>query len=175
MTVSADVLRTHIDYTAWASRRLVEAASSLSPEELNLDFKTADRSILETLVHTFAADRIWLYRLAGGENPGFISDSDRRLEVLQNDWPALHDRWKAWARGLTDEQISAPLAYRDMKGNPWEQALWQLVLHVVNHGTHHRGQVSGFLRALGYAPPQLDLVLYFRELGLQSAASAGRD
>src|SRR5262245_16358287 len=162
MTVSADVLRNHIDYTAWASRRLVEAASRLSPEELTRDFQTADRSILDTLVHTFAADRIWFYRLAGGENPGFIADSDRPTGGLQNDWPALHDRWKNWARGLTDARISAPVSYRDMAGNPWEQPLWQLILHVVNHGTHHRGQVSGFLRALGYPPPQLDLVRYYR-------------
>ena len=111
MTVSAEVLRTHIDYTAWASRRLVDAASRLSPDELTHDFQTADRSIQDTLVHTFAADRIWFYRLAGGENPGFISESDRRLEVLQYDWPRLHDRWKAWAGGLTNEHISATVSY----------------------------------------------------------------
>ncbi len=174
MAISADVIRSHIDYSAWASRRLVEAVSRLSPEELNRDFHTADRTVLGTLVHTFAADRLWLYRLAGGQNPGFISDSDHSLEVLQNDWPALHDRWRAWARNLTDDQVAAKLAYRDMSGNPWEQPVWQLVLHVVNHATHHRGQVTGFLRSLGHAPPQLDLVLYYRTMPDKSAAG-GRD
>jgi len=173
MTLSAEVLRGHIHYTAWASRKLVEAAAQLSQEELSHDFQTSDRTILGTLVHTFAADRIWLYRLAGGENPGFVSDFDRRLEVLQNDWPALHQRWSDWARGLSDDQISADVSYTDMSGKPWKQPLWQLVLHVVNHGTHHRGQVSGFLRALGHAPPQLDLVRFYRELGTEARAAAG--
>ena len=118
MTLSAEVLRGHIHYTAWASRKLVEAAAQLSQEELSHDFQTSDRTILGTLVHTFAADRIWLYRLAGGENPGFVSDFDRRLEVLQNDWPALHQRWSDWARGLSDDQISADVSYTNMNGKP---------------------------------------------------------
>jgi uncharacterized damage-inducible protein DinB len=50
-----------------------------------------------------------------------------------------------------------------MKGTPWKQPLWKLVLHVVNHGTHHRSQVSGFLRTLGHAPPPLDLVYFYRQ------------
>ena len=42
-------------------------------------------------------------------------------------------------------------------------AAWQIVTHVVNHGTHHRGQVSGFLRTMGHTPPPLDLSFYYRE------------
>jgi uncharacterized damage-inducible protein DinB len=64
---------------------------------------------------------------------------------------------------LTDESAEASISYHDLKGTPWTQRLGKLVLHVVNHGTHHRGQVSGFLRALGRTPPVLDLVLYYRE------------
>src|SRR6266496_956499 len=101
MPVSPEVLTTHIDYTAWASRKLVDCAAQLSPEQLNHDFGTADRSVLGTLVHTFAADRIWLARLTGGPHSGFIADRDRSLAVLQNEWPELHERWKQWARGLT--------------------------------------------------------------------------
>jgi len=60
------------------------------------------------------------------------------------------------------------ISYSDMSGNPWKQPLWQLILHVVNHGTHHRGQVSGFLRAMGHVPPKLDLVNYYRANPLSS-------
>jgi uncharacterized damage-inducible protein DinB len=159
----ADLLRTHVDYTAWASARLVRAASELTSSELMHDFKTADKSVLGTLVHVFAADRIWLARIEGRSPRAFVSEADRKLSVLQNDWPALHERWKKWAAGITAEDAQANIAYTDMKGNGWNQPLWELVLHVVNHGTHHRGQVSGFLRALGRVPPVLDLVVYQRE------------
>lgn len=165
MPVSADLLRTQFAYNAWANRRLVEAASELSQEELTHDFRTADHSVLETLVHVFAAERVWLARLQGGPNPGFVTEADRSIAALRNDWPALAERWDLWLRGLTDESAAALISYHDMKGTPWTQRLDKLVLHVVNHGTHHRGQVSGFLRALGHTPPVLDLVLYYRETG----------
>jgi uncharacterized damage-inducible protein DinB len=166
MPVSADALRSHIGYTAWASRRLVDAAAQLSPEELNRDFRTADRSVLETLVHIFAADRSWLSRLTEGKpHPGFVSDADRSLAVLQSEWPALHERWKRWALDITDETAAALFDYVDWNGRSHSQPVWQIVLHVVNHGTHHRGQVSGFLRSLGHAPPPLDLVFYYWERG----------
>jgi uncharacterized damage-inducible protein DinB len=158
-----ELLRTQIDYSAWASQRLVYAASRLSPEELTRDFATADHSVLDTLVHLYAADRLWLARLQGSPHPGFVSPADRNLAVLQNDWPATYQRWKEWASGITPESAEAVVSYTDLRGNPWSQPLWKLILHVVNHDTHHRGQVSGFLRAMGHVPPPIDLVLYFRD------------
>jgi len=163
MVVSAEVLRSHIDYTAWASGLLVEAAGGLTQEELTRDFGTADKSVVGTLVHVFAADRLWLARLKGEPANTFLTKADYHLSVLQNDWPALYRRWKEWAGGLTDEAAQAELSYTDMRGNPWRQPLGQLVLHVVNHGTHHRGQVSGFLRTMGHVPPKLDMVFYYRD------------
>jgi uncharacterized damage-inducible protein DinB len=163
MPLSADALRDHIEYTAWASRRLVDAAAGLSHEELTRDFGSSERSVLGTLAHVYAGDRVWLSRFEGSPFAGFISDADRDLAVLQRDWPALYERWRAWARGITDDGALAMLDYRDLKGNPWRQPTWQVVLHVVNHGTHHRGQVSGFLRTMGRTPPPIDLIAYYRE------------
>ena len=163
MPLSADALRAHLDYHTWASRRLVEAASQLSPEELNHDFQTADKTILRTLVHVFAADRVWLARLTR-QTPGpFISEADYQLSVLQNDWSAIQDGWRDWAAGLTDAGAQESITYRRGATESYSPPAWQLVLHVVNHGTHHRGQVSGFLRTLGHTPPPLDLVLYHRQ------------
>ena len=166
MSVTADALRLHFDYTAWATGKLLAAAASLPSEHLTHDFGTADRSIVGTLAHTFAADRVWLARVSGGPIPTFITDADRSIEFLQKEWPPLHGRWKQWTAGLTDESVQQEIRYRDLKGNEWTQALWKLLLHVVNHGTHHRGQVSGFLRALGHTPPPLDLIFYYRELSV---------
>ena len=58
----------------------------------------------------------------------------------------------------------APIAYDDFKGNPWKTPAWQVILHVVNHATHHRGQAAGFIRAMGKTPPVLDLMAYYRGL-----------
>jgi uncharacterized damage-inducible protein DinB len=165
MAITSEALRSHLDYTAWASRRVVSAVSSLPAAELTKDFQTADHSILGTLVHVYAADRLWLGRIQGSLPARFIDpEKDMRMDVLQNDWPQLHSRWQGWAAGHDDDSLRQKLSYKDLKGNPYETPLWQIVLHVVNHGTHHRGQVSGFLRALGYTPPPLDLIFYYREM-----------
>ena len=165
MAVSAEALRTHLDYTAFASSRLVDAAANLSPSELTRDFQTADRSVLGTLAHVYAADRVWLGRIHGHPPRKLLDpEVDLHLSVLQTDWPAILTRWKDWATGLTDDSAQTALAFTDLKGNRHQQPLWQIVLHVVNHGTHHRGQVSGMLRALGHTPPPLDLIAYYRSL-----------
>ena len=135
MVVSAEVLRSHIGYTAWASGLLVEAAGGLTQEELIRDLGTADKSVLGTLVHVFGADRLWLARLKGEPANTYLTEADYHLAALQNDWPALYRRWMEWADGLSDEAAQAEVSYADMRGNPWRQPLGQLVFHVVNHGT----------------------------------------
>jgi uncharacterized damage-inducible protein DinB len=164
MSVSADALRLHIDYTAWASGRLLEAATALTAEELTRDFKSADKTLLDTLVHVFAADRIWLSRLRGAQRATFLDPEDRQLSALQREWPALLDNWKRHVAGIDDEQAKAHISYKDLKGNAHTQPMWQILLHVVNHGTHHRGQAAGFIRAMGYKPPALDLIAFYRSL-----------
>ena len=143
---------------------MLEAAGKLTEEELNRDFKTSDKCVVSTLAHAFAADRIWLQRIHGNVQNTFIDDKDRQLGTLRIEWPVLQQRWKDWAAPLSDQDVVKKISYKDLKGNPYESPLWQILLHVVNHATHHRGQVSGFLRAMGHTPPPLDLIAYYRTL-----------
>ena len=106
--------------SAKRSLRLLAAAAELTPEELTHDFQTAGRSILGTLAHLFAANRLWLARLTGAPPAGFVTDADRDLAALQRGWPELLERWQEWAAGLTDEHACEQIAYSDMKGNPWK-------------------------------------------------------
>jgi uncharacterized damage-inducible protein DinB len=159
--ISRDVASSHFAYTAWASARVVEAASKLSEEELTRDHKTADKSVLGTLVHTFAADRIWYARVTGAPITKFCDESDFQLAVLQTEWPSLH-QW--WIEHLDTADLSKVIAYTSLKGDPYESPLWQILLHVINHGSHHRGMVAAMLRAMGHTPPQLDEIVYFRHL-----------
>ncbi|HUQ91886.1 MAG TPA: DinB family protein [Bryobacteraceae bacterium] len=164
MSVPADTICVHLRYSDWASRRLVEAASTLTEEELTRDFKHSGKSVLGTLAHTFAADRVWLGRIQGNPPACFLDpEKDLKLCVLQEEWPALAGRWAEWGRGLTDDSARELLSYKDMKGNAHQTPVWQVALHVVNHGTHHRGQVSAMLRAMGYTPPPTDLIYFYRE------------
>ena len=159
------ILESHLRYTAWASGRLLEAAGGLSGDELHHDFKTADENVLLTLVHCFAADRIWFHRVDGTPRANFIGDEDRSLEALQSEWPKYWQKWLELLAAETEDSLGRMIQFTDLKGKQHQQPLWQIVLHMVNHATHHRGQVSGFLRALGKVPPQLDLIFFYRQAG----------
>src|SRR5579863_1699581 len=100
MPVSADTLRLHLDYHAWASRRLLDATGQLTPVELSHDFKTSDKNVLETLAHVFGADRLWLARIHGESPATFLTPEDRHLGNLSKQWPAIQQRWKDWATPL---------------------------------------------------------------------------
>lgn len=164
MKVSADLLRTHLDYTGWATARLLDAAGGLTGDELTRDFGTATKSVAGTLVHTFGGDRVWLHRVQGVAPIGMPGPEHYDLAVLRPAWRAVGEAWQEWARPLTDEDFLQEISYRDLKENPWRTPLWQVVLHVVNHGTHHRGQAAGFLRSMGHTPPPLDLIAYYRSM-----------
>ena len=162
--MTAEILKTQLNYSAWASARLLKAACNLAPAELERDFLTADKSVLGTLVHIFAADRVWFHRVQGTPRTTFIDPEDRSLPALLDAWPIYHEKWQQLMTGETAESILREVAFTDLKGNRHVQPFWQIVLHLVNHGTHHRGQVSGFIRSMGEVPPQLDLIFYYREM-----------
>lgn len=160
--LTPQLLLSHLHYTEWASQRVLAAAAALPAEELTRDHGTADKSILGTLVHIFAADRHWLARVRLQDPGRFIEQSDHSLEVLQREWPAIHQGWRDWHATLTPQSTAEPIHYADLKGRPYATPAWQIVLHVVNHATHHRGQISGFLRHMGHRPQPLDLIAYYR-------------
>ena len=161
--MTAEIMRLQLSYTTWASQRLVKAAADLSDADLQRDFGAAHKSVLGTLVHVMAADRIWLARVLGEPPAAFTTEEDFHVAALVNRWPAVQNGWSKWSMSVDDDQVRNILRYKDMKGREWAQPLWQIVLHVVNHGSHHRGQVSGFLRAMGNQPPSLDLTTYYRQ------------
>src|SRR3984885_8984000 len=127
MPVSVDTLRLQLDYSAWATQRLLDAAAKLSPEELTRDFKTSDKTVLDTLVHVYAADRIWLTRVLNEPRATFVDPEDRDLTLLQTEWPALHQRWKLWLRDFSDDDVLRKIFYHDTRGNPYVQPAWQII------------------------------------------------
>ena len=164
MTVSLEVLQHHVNYSNWATCRLLDAVSGMSVEELTHDFGTADKSILGTLAHLYASEKNWLARIQGGTTAVQQRTSgDNQLEPLRHKWTETQNNWKTWVGQLPPNVPDQVMEYLDLQGRKWAQPLWQILLHVVNHSTHHRGQVSGFLRALGKTPPPLDFIAFVRE------------
>jgi uncharacterized damage-inducible protein DinB len=153
--MTADEARQHLRYSTWASRRLLNDALALDAELLHRDLGVPNKSIHGTLAHILMADRNWLARVLGAP----VEPS----EAIEVEWPRIHQGWEEWSNALTDADLARVVAYQDLKGNPHETPLWQIVMHVVNHATLHRGQVMAMFRQVGAAPPPTDLIFYYRE------------
>lgn len=156
-----EILQYQVRYAAWANARILAAAGELSAGELERDFGTADKSVSGTLAHIYRAERVWLGRIKDVPTEFQVAGDDA-FSALRENWPLLSQQWVDWCGELRAEEPVLPLTYKDLKQNTWTQPLWKIVLHVVNHSTHHRGQVAGFLRALGRVPPSLDSITFAR-------------
>jgi uncharacterized damage-inducible protein DinB len=68
-----------------------------------------------------------------------------------------------FVESLSNDDLQRVISYRNLAGVPGESALWEMLAHVVNHATYHRGQVTTLLRSLGAAPPaSTDLIAFYR-------------
>ncbi len=116
---------------------------------------------IEVLEHIFIAERIWLARVAEGqvEARHLVKPADG--QALAAEWPEVHRQWLDWAAAQTD--WGRVVSYRTLAGVESSSPLWQIVLHVANHGSYHRGQVAATLRAAGFTPPGTDLITWYRE------------
>jgi uncharacterized damage-inducible protein DinB len=164
---AAEALK-HLQYSGWASRKLLDAARSLSPEDLTRNVGVSHESIVGTLSHIHFADRIWYARVVDPSEP-LIKQSD--LPMLEREWPAIQRKWEAWAAGSSDADLEMVVSYTSLDGkHSFQSKAKDVVLHLVNHATLHRGQAVGMIRQLGIAPPVTDLMMYYRELAAAAAS-----
>jgi uncharacterized damage-inducible protein DinB len=159
------------DFNAWANARTVAPCAELSSEEFLRPNGSSFPSVRETLAHIYGAEWIWLERWQGRRPANLPKPEDFA------DLAALRARWDVTARELlefvhsrTAEQLQASNQIFAFDGTAYTHPLWQMMQHLVNHGSYHRGQVATFLRQLGHKPQPTDLIRFYRE----RASAAGQ-
>jgi uncharacterized damage-inducible protein DinB len=159
-----ETVRLLYDYTRWADARMLEAVSKLAPEPWTKDLGSSLKSVRDTVVHIASAQWIWLSRWKGETPKGMWTAADYpTLAAVRDRWDPVREELAAFVAAQSEASLSAPLAYKNLKGDPMSYPLGHLMLHAVNHSTYHRGQVTTLLRQLGAQPVSTDLVVYFAE------------
>jgi uncharacterized damage-inducible protein DinB len=156
-----------LDYHYWARDRMLAAVALLTPEQFTRDMGNSFRSVRDTVAHIYAADWIWCRRWQG-DAPAALPGSEGFPDVdsIRAAWTELEGEVRQLVAGLDDEGAARVTEYRLFNGQPRTSPFWQMLQHVVNHGSYHRGQVTTLLRQLGAAPPKsLDLIAFYRERG----------
>jgi uncharacterized damage-inducible protein DinB len=152
------------EFNAWAARRMFESTAALSEDELARDLGNSFPSIRDTLIHTVGAEWVWLTRWRG-TSPAAIPSTTSALthaEIVRW-WEDVNSERAEFLRSLGPDALDAVVAYRNFAGVDFAFPLWQMLRHVVNHSTYHRGQVTTMLKQLGHKPVSTDLILMYQE------------
>jgi uncharacterized damage-inducible protein DinB len=153
-------------YNAWANTRLFRMAGALQDELYRKEVGAYFKSLHGTLNHLLAADRIWMRRLTG------VGDHPEKLNaILFDDLASLHaarveedSRIIGFVQRLEEPAFEEVLEYRTLNGTPQRQRRREILAHLFNHETHHRGQAHAILTVLGVIEPDsLDVLIMLRE------------
>jgi len=144
---------------------VLAAVEALTPEQYTRDLGSSFRSVRDTLVHLYAAESNWYLRWHG-ETPTSMIPPDLFPDVasLRAAWVDHEMKMRIFVDGVGESGINRVYDYKTLDGRPMQSALWQMVQHIANHGSYHRGQVTTLLRQLGARPAKsLDMIAFYRE------------
>jgi uncharacterized damage-inducible protein DinB len=152
-------------YNGWATARLLDAVAAVPDAAYRGDTGLFFGSIHGTLNHLLVGEHLlWFVRFDEGRSPALVLDAEaepdrtalaQRLRDGVARWEPLITRWPA-------DRWDGAVAYTTTNGEAVSMPFAATLAHVFNHGTHHRGQITAALTALGHACPVLDLIYFLR-------------
>jgi uncharacterized damage-inducible protein DinB len=181
--VDINDIRTLYAYNRWANQRLLSTLEALSDDQFTMVVQSSFPSIRETVFHIMFAEWLWLKRWQGTSPRSPRPDPDvspAAGNTLKPDCiPSLNDlstmaglklfaeaveqERQEFFRELKESTLHKPLQFSDMAGTTYSEPLVELMQHLVNHGTYHRGQITTMLRQIGIKAVSLDMLYFFRE------------
>ncbi|MHB8525048.1 MAG: DinB family protein [Candidatus Acidiferrales bacterium] len=151
------------DYNSWANRRALDACARLSAEQFMRKLGSSYPSVRDTLTHIMFAEWVWLERWSGRSPSGFPTGDFPDLASVRARWQKIESDLLKFVRALSAADLDRVVTYRNTKGNSFSDRMWQMLQHLVNHGTYHRGQITTLLRQLDATPVATDLIAFYRE------------
>ena len=157
-----DTIRELYDYNHWANQRVLSAMTPLTDDMFTRNMGNSFVSLRDTLAHILGAEWIWLERWLGRSPKALLSASDfPTLQALQRSWAAVRLDQNQYIQTLVPDRLNDDVSYTNTRGERYSYALWRQMLHVINHSSYHRGQVTTLLRQMGAEPAGTDLLVYY--------------
>lgn len=150
-------------YNRWANNLAFDSVAQLTEEERKRDLKSSHHSIFGTLQHIAGAERVWLNRWTGNPTATLTPEElPDQLDGLRSQYDATRKEMEQYFATLDDAKLESGLTVKTSKGVEYTNTYEEMIQHLFNHSTFHRGQISGMLRQLGKTPPALDLIRFLR-------------
>ena len=158
------------DYHQWANKRFFEHLEELPDEIYNQEVQSVFPSISEVIIHIYQVDAMWLSVISGDPFEETMikikqikeRSTDKGRDQMQRLYTELADEYRNFINGVDDP--SAAITVEHPQYGTLETSVSQLVQHVVNHGTYHRGNITAMLRQQGESGVPTDYVFYLYEI-----------
>lgn len=163
---AAKHIRTLTRYKAWANELTFSAVSNLPPGEATKKRETRFGNMVNTLNHVFVIDDVFQAHLQGRKH-GHAARNTPSHPPLADLWEAVRkmDAWYvAFADALTADELDRMIHFEFIGGGKGAMTCQEMVLHVVNHGTYHRGFVADMMYQAGVTPDATDLPVFLRDV-----------
>ena len=159
-----DYVKSLYNYNYWADDRIMRAVEGISEAQLNVDMHNGIGTMRMTLVHTLNGEWIWRMRWQGNRPTSPLRQEDfPSLAAIQERWREEEQQMRAFLATLRDDDMARMIEYSRIQqpDKVFAQPLWQMLLHVVNHGTQHRSEIAMKLTELNHSPGELDMSFFF--------------
>jgi uncharacterized damage-inducible protein DinB len=154
--MNADALRHFYNYHFAENRKILDSCvTQLSNEQFTQDVDYSQGSVREQICHLISVDDAWFNDLRGLRPSIDPADLPDRTS-LRAHWDNVEQNMRDYLAALTDDM----LATKPLSGEDKDLLLWQVLLHVVNHGTDHRAQLLRVLNDLGVETSSQDYIFY---------------
>ena len=164
MTTS-DTARMLTRYNAWANKLIFESVARLPEGEAIKTRPTLFRNMVHTLNHNYVIDLIWQAHLEGRDH-GFTARNTADHPPLAELWSVQQgvDQWYVdWSDGLSDQALQQPVHFTFVGGGAGVMTREQILLHIINHTSYHRGFVADLFYQVPAKPPTTDLPVFIRD------------
>lgn len=153
-------------YTAWANARLFDTLATLPAGEATAKRFTGFGNMVNTLNHAYVVDLIWQAHLQGKSHSftSRITAVEPLLEELRSAQTRIDQWYMSYTDELPDDLHDQLIKFKFVDGGSGAMTRGDMLLHVVNHKTYHRGYVADMLFQAGARPPVMDLPVYLRDV-----------
>jgi uncharacterized damage-inducible protein DinB len=157
---------TLFQYNAWSTAKILESSSHVTQEQFLAPVPFPHGSLRGTLVHALFGEWVWRQRWEGSpQNPIWKAEEFPTFESLRARWGDEEIRLMQFVTNLTEERLYSKFKYVSTEGVPHERAVWESMMHLVNHGTQHKTEAAAILTGFGHSPGDIDLIVYLNEAG----------
>jgi len=153
-------------YSKWANSRILETIGELPVSEITKIREAAFDGILPTLAHMNIINRIWQGHLLGKDH-GYTSRRSQIINTLvqySHQLNEIGDWYISYVNLLNEQELNEKVFFNFVDGGSGEMNRSDILLHIINHQTFHRGHLSDMLYQSGYEPPSIDLPVFHRDV-----------